>query len=364
MESKNYYRYISGLKGFSCLLIMIGHFIGLYRFAEQFLPKLPLLDFILESRLSFIVNEGEWLYLFFLLSGFLVAKSQVKTVGELLLKILNRFFRFAFPIFFSYLIIYLVYILIGFHNVETASLFQCGWFQTFYVGKYSMMHVLRSPIDVLFLGKCVLNSPYWVLREMFTASIIIYILKYVHSWLAKKHEALYFSLLVLIVLLLSTLSSVITACLIGMIISLYENEKSIFEKSYFAFWAIVTSMLFYTSSLSYINLIFFLSLLVFIPKIKFADKIFSSVPFNFLGKISWGIYSFHWPVMCSLGAILIITLHSKAGIPGAYLTACIVCGLVSLFLSTIYYFTFERLSSYLSSAINHFMKKIISGPLA
>lgn len=36
---RNYQRYLTGLKGLACLLIMIGHFIGLYRVSQSFTPQ-------------------------------------------------------------------------------------------------------------------------------------------------------------------------------------------------------------------------------------------------------------------------------------------------------------------------------------
>ena len=361
MESKNYYRYISGLKGFSCLLVMIGHFVLIYKEALQFVPGFPLLDVVLHSRISFVFNAGYWLYLFFLVSGYLVAKSQVKTAGDVLLKAINRFFRFAFPIFFSYLVIYLIYLLIGFHNGEAAGIFQSFWYQDFYTGQYSLMDVLRSPVDVLFFQKCSLVSPYWVLREMFIASIIIYVLRYAYLSCGYKHDAIYFSVLILAIYLFSSLSPVITTCLIGMLFSFCEDVEGILKKPYFAFWVMVTAMLLYTSSPTYVTVLFFLSLVIFIPKVKLFDTVFSSTAFDFLGKISWGIFSFHWPVMCSLGALIIIAMQPKAGMPASYVTACVVSGIVSLLLAFVFHFSFERLSAYLSSAINGFLKKVLTG---
>ena len=57
--------------------------------------------------------------------------------------------------------------------------FDNGWCQKAYAGDYSLLTVFRSPIDVLILGKSSLNSPYWVLREMFVASLIIYAADYI-----------------------------------------------------------------------------------------------------------------------------------------------------------------------------------------
>ena len=71
---RNELMYINGMKGIACLFIMISHFLGIYKYAQEFSPKFPILDIILNSPISFLVNETYWLYLFFVVSGYLVAK--------------------------------------------------------------------------------------------------------------------------------------------------------------------------------------------------------------------------------------------------------------------------------------------------
>lgn len=360
MESKKHYNYITGLKGISCILILAGHYLGLYKHAQQFAPRISLLDAVLNSPFSFFLKEGYWLYLFFFISGYLVAKTNIKKPGEIVIKSIRRFFRLAFPVFFAYLLIYILYILIGFHNVSTSALFHCDWFQNYYSEQYSIVHVLRSPIDVLLCGRVVLNGPYWVLRDMFFSSIIIYILKSCYLFLSQKNEAICLSIMVIITVAFVFISPIIASCLIGMLISIYEDVEGILKKPYFAFWAIIISMLQYALSATYIFNVFFIFLILFIPRVKFIDNIFSSSPFRFLGKISWGIYSFHWPLMCSLGSILIIQLQPQIGLLNSYAIACIISSLATFIIAVIFYYTFERLSSYLLANIDICIKRIAS----
>lgn len=359
MESKSYKSYITGLKGFACILIMIGHYLGLYKYAEQFSPRVPLIDTVLDSCLSFLLDEGYWLYLFFVVSGYLIAKCNVKKIGDVVYKTISRFLRFVFPIFFSYVIIYLIYLLIGFHTAETSSLFRCDWYQCFYSENYSVKDVLHGPIDVLILGRSTLNSPYWVLRDMFLASILIYILKYCYFIFGEKNDAICFSALTIITFASSFISTVIATCLMGMLVSVYEGRDKVYKKPYFAFWTMAVTMALYILPKSLVSAFFFISLIIFIPKVKHIDSIFSSKSFQFLGKISWGVYSFHWPLICSFGGKLIIYLQPKVGILKSYFITCVLACISTLIISVIFYFTFERLSSCLLSRIDMYLSHLM-----
>lgn len=171
---RNELMYINGMKGIACLFIMISHFLGIYKYAQEFSPKFPILDIILNSPISFLVNETYWLYLFFVVSGYLVAKSKIVSVKDFMFKLITRFLRFVFPILFSYLFIYLP---VGFHSSETNNFFLCDWFQKSYTSQYQFIEVILSPVRVLIFGKCDLNSPYWCLKYMFFSSVIIYLCK-------------------------------------------------------------------------------------------------------------------------------------------------------------------------------------------
>ena len=141
MKEKQQKAYISGLKGMGCVLIMVGHFLGIYKYAQVF-PGIRFIDILQNSSLSLLTNEGYWLYLFFVISGYLVAKSKINNVRELLTKSIHRFLRFAISILFSFFVIYVLYLVFGFHNQETIPLFQCGWFQKYYTDSYSIMDVI------------------------------------------------------------------------------------------------------------------------------------------------------------------------------------------------------------------------------
>lgn len=357
-RKKGYQNHITGLKGAACVLIMLGHFLGLYKYAQQFEPRFRLIDFILDSRFSFFLNEGYWLYLFFVISGYLIAKSEIKSIKDVIYKIINRFFRFAFPIFFAYLVIFTIYLMIGFHTAETKPLFQCDWYQKYYLGQYTFTDVLFGPIMVI-LGKSELNSPYWVLKNMFISSIVIYVLKYGFTKLFTQKDELAFSIMMVILFASIAISQIITACLIGMVISRYCDDKKIISTPTFAVWFMIVGMAIYFLPSSVVASIFFSSLVLFIPRVECINNLFCSKVFQFLGKISWGIYSFHWPLICSLGAMIIVNYSSQFGLSNTYLVACILTGIATIVLSTIFFHTLEKLASYLTLLISKFFQRIM-----
>ena len=339
-----YYTHLDGLKGIACLLVMLGHYVGIYLHAQSFSPAIPFIDRL--SRFSSsLFDEGYWLYLFFVVSGYLVAKSRVETGKDLLVRCVNRFLRLALPVLFASLIIWLIGLAAGYHAAETGVLFQSRWFQAYYTDPISFGDVLLSPFAVLFLGDYRLNAPYWVLRSMFLSSLLIYLLEFLaHRLKAEEHESLAFSVLALITLLSYSLDPIITACLAGMLVSRYENS-GIRKTPCFALWAIVFVRALYVFPVTIRPVLFFTALILLIPKVPFLNRLFSSKPFRFLGKISWGIFSFHWPLACSFGALAMLGLAGQLGLTGAYAAAFWITLALTAVLSAGFRYSFERLSA-------------------
>jgi peptidoglycan/LPS O-acetylase OafA/YrhL len=357
-KKEDYKYYLAGLKGLACILIMTSHFFGIYNYAESF-PSIHILDVILDSRLSFLISADFWLYLFFAVSGYLVAQSKIERLRDIVLKIVNRFFRLALPILFVYIIVYIIYLLHGFHASDTVSLFDCEWYQKYYTGQYSLLDVVLGPVNVLLRGKPDLNNPYWVLRDMFISSVLIYILRYCYHRLSKKKaDAICFSALLLITFGSYFFSYIITACLMGMIVAFYE-KKAISDKPYFAFWAMIVFLSVYLLPDKLVSALFFCSLIVYIPGVKWIERLLSSKPFIFIGDISWGVYSLHWPLLCSVGAVCIIKLSGVTGLTAAFLLSFLIIVISTLLLSTAFFFTFEKLSGFLTRKIVEVFKSAL-----
>lgn len=317
----------------------------------MFYPPISFIEYISIPLISLIIDERFWLYLFFIVSGFLLARKPIDSVSDLIKNIIGRFLRLALPVFFSYFIIYIIYTCMGFCNNETTIIFQCKWFQEAYSAHtYNILDVLYSPVNVVLLGKCSFNTPYWVLRLMFLASFIIYIFNYLHS----KFKSI---VVIPFIFIASTLfsyyiSPVITACLIGMLTYRIDNYyiKSKTNRYFYSFVCVMLLFIYILPTKIKYS-IFFAIIILATPRICFLNNIFKHNVFQLLGNISWGIYSFHWPLICSAGAYFLLFFNKKLGLASSYLISYIILSISIICVAILFFYSFEKLARILSNKI-------------
>lgn len=349
MGKKVYFNYITGLKGVACVMIMLCHYLGVYKYSEKFFTNYTFFDKILSSRLSFVFDESFWLILFFIISGYLLSFKDINKFIDIIKNSALRFLRLGLPIFFSSFIIYFLFLIFGHNNELTTSLFINTWFQNHF--GITLLDVFLSPVRVLLLGNSIINTPYWVLREMFISSVFIYILNYLKKILSFNNFFVICILLFFINYFFK--STVIISCLFGYFFSLFINnykKLNIEVKCYVYF---LLSFIFLILGKSVLNCFFFSILLFIIPKIKFLNKIFSSKICFFLGNISWGIYSFHWPLYCSFGSWLLLKQIFKMNI--LFPLSILLSIIFVLLLSCLYHNSCEKIENIVFNRI----KKIL-----
>ena len=355
IQKRDYKNYISGLKGFACIMVMIGHYLGLYKYADHFPADnivTRLFDKLLESDLKFTVNESFWVILFFVVSGYLVAMSKISDIKIFIKKSSMRFFRLGIPILCSMLIVWALYKVVGFHTVETIGLFDSSFVQGAYNDSFKFTEVLLSPINVLIFKKVSLNSPFWVLREMLFTSLIIYFLQFLHCKI--KNNSIFLTIVGVVFFASMILSNVVFAGIFGYIINLIENhnDNKITSEKIFIFLAIIFSVLLYFIPRSRIACIFFGSLILLIPKLPFACSIFSSKLAQYINKISFGIYAFHWPIFCSIGMLCLIKLAANTGLFAACIISSVISVIITFLISACFYHFIEKWIYVLLKKIN------------
>lgn len=192
---------------------------------------------------------------------------------------------------------------------------------------------------------------------MLIASIIIYVFNYVRNKLTKIEKCINI-LALLAVLAVCFVSPVAAACIFGMVIGWNENRiEKIINSRVFAVTVIISCFVLYFIPKTELSFLFFAALVIFIPKTKVINSVFSSRVFGFYGNISFGIYSFHWPLYCSVGALIIILLSQYISVGLAVLIAAISSVLLTVILSIGYHYSFERVSSNITKKVLFIMMK-------
>lgn len=354
MQKNQYKSYISSLKGFACFFIMMGHYIGLIKYSPDLSEKFTLLNILKTMRLDFLYNESFWLQLFFVASGYLLAQSTIKTMRGFAVKTVMRFLRLGVPIFFANCIIIIFYYFIGFKNSDTKVLFLNNWFQNFYTTDLNFLLLLKSPFDTLLFSRCYFNPTYWVLKDMFIASIAIYVFLYIKSKIKRNIISTLIYLILLFICL--KFSNMTFACMTGLGLALCEQTIHKHLNQTASICILTGSFLLYIILRKEHTIIFFFwNLILLCPKIGWINRFLNLAFLDRVGKFSFGIYVFHWPVICSIGSVIILTLSSKIRFITALFIAIIISIALSIGLAIIFNKTVEK---WCSKAINWLQSKL------
>lgn len=348
--------HIDGIKGLMCFLIMIGHFWNIYRgcsgespFDNVWLDKLN--DLFGKNLLS----ATFWLYAFLVISGYLVSGTRIRSVQELLVKSVKRFLRFFLPVLGACVFIYALQELVGFYTEDTKAYFTNAWYQKYYATDLSWKAVLTESVRTMTSAACRFNSPFWVIRDIFVSSLLIYVGNFTDHVMQKK-----VSVLPVLFLLCAIVmdNHVMIACLAGYLVGYFrEPLAKLTEKtSQFLVISVAVYGLFclvrqenalpdvFDNIASYVLLHCFL--LILVNRLEGVQKFFSHKVFLQMSKISFGVYSFHWPVICSVGSLtLIVGLESQWNALLALLAAFAVSVICTVIMSVAYLFTVEKLTT-------------------
>ena len=354
MKKRMYH--IDGIKGLMCFLIMIGHFWSIYRnvVAGSVLQS-NFFDMVkgtfVDKRL---LSATFWLYAFLVISGFLLSNTKVRELKELVMKTIKRFLRLFLPILGACAFVFLIQEVIGFATADTKAYFDNSYIRSFYSATLSLQDIVPQSLRAMFEAGCSFNAPFWVITELFISSILIYVCNYVDDAYQKKTHLLPWIFLVIAIF---ADAHVTIACMAGYLVGYYKEEiHELSEKKHVCF-VVMVALYACVNGLYKANtfpkifddkivfIVFYCCMLVLLNRSEFWQNIFSKKIFLEMGKISFGVYALHWPIICSVGLkVLLWGLDQKWKVVYIFAFSFLVSLVCTVVLSIIYRFTVEKLS--------------------
>ena len=205
-----------------------------------------------------------------------------------------------------------------------------------------MRDIIEEPFRVLLLGSSKFNSPFWCLRDMLLASVIIYAVGWVYKTAKIKGSVLG----VLILLGAIVNRGVIVACLVGAMTNFLKQQfKTLKVPILVAVCGVLLPIVaFFTENLFIKDAAFALCLLS-VPLVPQVKSFFEANFVKKIGSVSFGIYALHWPVINSIGLGILYVLGKTISPAPLMLLSLAGVLLVTSLLATLFKVTVERLTS-------------------
>lgn len=341
---------LDGMKGLACLFILLGHFTGIYKYAEN-ASQIDswFVRILTEGPVSIFTAESFWLYLFFVISGYLLIISTPRKIRDFLVKCTKRILRLAIPIWGTAIFIFVIQNTIGFYNHSVQAIVQNTWLTHLYGSHLTVLDILKEPFFVLILGTSKFNSPFWCLRDMLISSFLIYGV----GWICKSKKTETIAVCVLTVLAAITGRSIIMACLCGSCARLLREKAEIQNKKNIMVLAgLLLPLVAFWSGNPVFTSTAFASFLIAVPQVERMKSIFECKLVKRLGAVSFGIYALHWPIINSIGLRIIVMSTNKMRADMMMIASLLCCSLITLVLATIFKITVEKLTEGLCKRIH------------
>ncbi|WP_019457736.1 acyltransferase family protein [Acinetobacter sp. GG2] len=295
------------IRGLACIAVVFSHLFGtfypqLHNFYESALPKFQLAETIYNSPFTFLYSGTGAVFVFFVLSGYVLTLSSLKTTDykkRFSVSITKRYPRLAIPALFSCLLMYLVLQV----NVDVSNIAEA--MQKMKIQPNFFDAVYNGTIGAFATGDQRYNRALWTMRIELIGSFIIYIACLLQYKPALRH------LFLLIIAVVSTkipeqIQLGFYSFIIGHYFYFFRNKVpeiisiGIFVLGLYFCGAHNTSTSYTLFSkilgektYEYLNFLGGILIVLAVLKSKIIDKILDKKPLIWLGKVSFAIYLIH-----------------------------------------------------------------------
>lgn len=321
------------VKFIACMGVMGSHF--LYTFLTGSIYGKMAVSSMTQTVVSLFsvpLNGNFWVFVFCILSGFLLRRKKINDVYGLLQNIFIRYLRFAKPFAVTAAVIFLLDISLGFVTQEMSVVLENKWLKEFYIHNISLCDYISF---VLAFDSCI-NGPVWMIKALFLGNCLVYVFNYLWCRLnaLRSVAGVWYTIFVLLVSSLGiylsfsfdAMAIYVIACLMGAICPL--GSKGVFTSSGITGILLLVWVIFFTCqsilvsdtiSFFYItphwNFFYALCFVMLINNMIIGiDSCLADLS-KILGQLSFPIYLFHWPLFCSAGLIFFDFLLNTGILP-------------------------------------------------
>lgn len=193
---------LDGLRGLAAISVVLAHYAATFFphavFGSQRLPGHEWQDVLSRSPLFALYSGSYAVFIFFVLSGFVIAKSASSTTVPLALLVGRRYVRLTIPMLASTVLVYLLLNIFPEVTQTAADHLNNGWLAKYYGHGLSLKQAI---FDALFnpyrFGNSYSNSVLWTMQTELFGSLSIYCL---YRFIPRHHILLVLASLFLILI--------------------------------------------------------------------------------------------------------------------------------------------------------------------
>lgn len=377
INSKERIDFLDGIKIVACIGVFLTHYVGAFYSMRNGTAELgPVLTAILESPLKLFWDGNLLVFVFAIISGYLCKQKRINTFHEIVIAIITRYLRFFFPLFIANLFVFLIQFTIGFKTQNIAITINNTWLATSYTTDVNLSMVIKE--SLLLTGK--LNGPLWTIRPFMIGSALVYIYSYISARVSKLFCMIVFLFLICINILASGISGgkVILACFAGVFIdefwhytcSISQSESKWYDLLICCILCLAAGLQdflcgfmpqpiqpFMEYSDNY-RLIYAALFIAFMYQSKEIKTVFSAVCMTKWVGLSFPIYIFHYPVLCSVSLLVFYEMGLKFSETISFFVTFILTGTLVGLVSGLYEKTVGRAIAVILRTTNSHLLKI------
>lgn len=336
MEAEQKINYLEGLRGLAALIVVLGHIqLAFYPRYQDIINNYlttqhysPIIKGLLFSLSTFFLDGGLSVYIFWFLSAYVInikliqKADQAKYVHSALFK---RYFRLMFPVLAMVVFTFVLLKLNLIYNKDLGNFLGANpndWIFMHYNFEPNFFNAIKSSIFDTFFSKFNKQTTYnvvlWTMHPELYGSLVSILIFYITKNL--KFRQLYFITISAMAIIIGR--EWIVSFLLGFLLADIKYNKSLvvfnFSGALNAIMAnkkanlilfIVLSTSFGNYSNSFSKLILSTLIVVILVYTPLLQNFFDSKILIWLGKISFGLYLIHLPLICSLPSFLLLNLN-------------------------------------------------------